>query len=68
MRRIHHIIKMFRMNKETLIELLTTQIMSYKHDLKYDPDLMKKKRTNADIARQCIKNYEMVIKALEDLE
>jgi hypothetical protein len=56
------------MDKEQLIEILTMQIMSYENDLKYEHDLMKQKRTNADVAKQCIKNYEMVIKALEDLE
>jgi hypothetical protein len=56
------------MNKEQLIEILTMHIMQYEYDLKYEPKLMAKKRTNADIAKQCIKNYENVVKALEDLE
>ena len=56
------------MKKEALIEIIKQHIESYEDDLKHNEELMKKKRTNADIAKQCIKNYEMVIKVLEDLE
>ena len=56
------------MDKEMLIKMLTLLINNYEDDLKYDPELMAKPRTNADIAKQCIKNYKNVIKALEDLE
>ena len=44
------------------------QIKSFEYDLENDHELMEKKRTNADIAKVCIKHFKMVIKALEELE
>lgn len=43
-------------------------IASYKHDLEHEPELMAKERTNRGIAKQCIKNYEMVLSALKELK
>ena len=56
------------MKKEDLIKSIKLHIESYEYDLKNDDELMNKKRTNKDIAKQCIANYKMVLKTLEDLE
>jgi len=59
---------MVKMKKEDLIKSIKLHIESYEYDLKNDDELMNKKRTNKDIAKQCIANYKMVLKTLEDLE
>jgi hypothetical protein len=56
------------MKKSDLIMVIENSIASYNHDIEYEDELMAKKRTNKDIAKQCVKNYELVLMALRELE
>jgi hypothetical protein len=51
-----------------IISLIERRINSYQEDLEFEIELMKKKRTNADIAKQSIKNYQEILELLKCVE